>query len=111
MFNPLQLALMTKFGCNNGDLTCQLAKQMRPRIMQELLCEALKPGGEILQIGGITKSRAEWIKALESVLEATYWVCDLEAQAQGPYAIHEHSHVCGKDLCCDPRRRYARRMW
>ena len=110
MFNPLQLALMTKFGCNNGDITCDLAKQMRPKIMQEILCQALKPGGEILKIGGITKSRAEWLKALESVLELTYRVCELAAEAQGPYAIHEHSHVCGQDLCRD-RRRYARRMW
>lgn len=110
MFNPLQLALMHHFGCN-GDLTCDLAKQMRPKIMQQILCEALKPGGEIIKIGGITKSRADYLKALESVLELTYRVCELSAESQGPFAMHCHPTQCGDELGCDPRRRYARRMW
>jgi hypothetical protein len=111
MYNPLQLALLAKFGCNNGDLTCELAKQMRPKILQHLLCEALKPGGEIIKIGGVTKSRADYLKALESVLEMTYRVCELSAEAQGTFAMHCHPHVCGEDLACEPRRHYGRRMW
>jgi hypothetical protein len=110
MLNPLQLACLTHFGCGH-DLTCTQAKQLRPKIMQQLLCEVQKPGGEITKIGGITKSRADWIKALESLLEFTYRICELAAESEGPFAMHCHPHVCGEDLACPPRRHYGRRMW
>jgi hypothetical protein len=111
VFNPLQLALMNKFGCTNGNMTCELAQQMQPQIMQLILCEITKPGGEITKIGGVTKSRAEWIKALQSVLKMTYEVCETAANSQGPFAMHCHPSQCGDELGCDPRRRYARHMW
>lgn len=90
---------------------CEWARRNRMKLMQALMCEALKPGGEILEIGGITKSRAEYIKALEELVEFTYRICELAAKEQGPFMIHQTAGDCGEHHYCDPRRRYARRMW
>jgi hypothetical protein len=112
--NAFQQACLKDLGCYYDEhvlsfQACEVARRWRVAITERLMCEALLPDGDLLKIGQITKSRAEYMKALQDLVKWTYEICKLAGEEQGPAMFHVAAERCNPEPC--RRLGYGGRMW
>lgn len=84
--------------CESMDI-CKCARRWRKKLLQKLMVEAMKPGGEIIQLGNMRKARWEYTKALQGLIDWTYLLCRRAAQEAGPMLIHNAPEPCSAEQC------------
>lgn len=92
-FNKFHSRIIRDLGCYEDRhvatmAACEVARRARVQLVERLTCEAMKEGGEIVEIDGLKMARADYIKSLQDLITWTYEICKLAGEELGPAIAH-----------------------